>query len=379
MVFGLVHRSGDTGLSRSELTTRTGLNRSTIATLVAELVDLGLVAESGPSSRGGVGRPSPIVTTTDHALGIAVNPEIDVISLAVVGLGGRVLDRVRVPTPGGADPESVVRLTASAIHDLWQPFSAEHRFVGVGVAVPGLVRARDGLVRLAPHLGWTDEPYTRDLADALDRPVMAANDASLGVLAESTFGAGRGIRDLVYLNGGASGIGGGVIAGGVPLAGAGYAGELGHTLVNTAGARCHCGAIGCLETEVSRMPLLELTGLGPDRSDDLGAALAASTALPVRTEIRRQLDHLAVALRNAVNTLNPELIVLGGFLADLYDADEAHLHEVLGAQALGAAYENLHIVPAELGSRILLVGAAELVFGGVIGDPSSIATATRFP
>jgi predicted NBD/HSP70 family sugar kinase len=372
-VLRLVHRSGAGGRSRSELTALTGLNRSTIAALVGELDTLGLVAESEPTSRSGAGRPSPIVTTTDRVLAIAVNPEIDAITLAVVALGGRVLDRMRVPTPEGGTAREVVAVTAPAIERMWDGVTGDHRLIGVGVAVPGLVRATDGLVRLAPHLRWIDEPFTALLADACGHPVTSANDATLGVLAESTFGAGRGIGDLVYLNGGASGIGGGIIAGGVPLTGAGYAGELGHTLVNSAGIRCHCGAIGCLETEVRREPLLALTGLRDDEADRLGQALASSTDPVVTAEVDRQLGYLAVALRNAINTLNPEQIVLGGFLAALDEVAPERLEELVAAQALAAAREGVRIVPAELGRDILMVGAAELAFSGILADPASAA------
>jgi predicted NBD/HSP70 family sugar kinase len=372
-VLRLVHRSGAGGRSRSELTALTGLNRSTIAALVGELDTLGLVAESEPTSRSGAGRPSPIVTTTDRVLAIAVNPEIDAITLAVVALGGRVLDRMRVPTPEGGTAREVVAVTAPAIERMWDGVTGDRRLIGVGVAVPGLVRATDGLVRLAPHLRWIDEPFTALLADACGHPVTSANDATLGVLAESTFGAGRGIGDLVYLNGGASGIGGGIIAGGVPLTGAGYAGELGHTLVNSSGIRCHCGAIGCLETEVRRESLLALTGLRDDEADRLGQALAASTDPAVIAEVDRQLGYLAVALRNAINTLNPEQIVLGGFLAALDEVAPERLDELVAGQALKAAREGVRIVPAELGRDILMVGAAELAFSGILADPASAA------
>lgn len=372
-VLRLVHRSGAGGRSRSELTALTGLNRSTIAALVGELDAIGLVAESEPTSRSGAGRPSPIVTTTDRVLAIAVNPEIDAITLAVVALGGRVLDRMRVPTPADGTAREVVAVTAPAIRQLWDSVTGDHRLAGVGVAVPGLVRATDGLVRLAPHLRWVDEPFTALLADACGHPVTSANDATLGVLAESTFGAGRGIRDLVYLNGGASGIGGGIIAGGVPLTGAGYAGELGHTLVNSGGVRCHCGAVGCLETEVRREPLLALTGLRDDEAHRLGQALAASGDPAVTFEVDRQLGYLAVALRNAINTLNPEQIVLGGFLAALDEFAPERLEELVAGQALAAAREGVRIVPAELGRDILMVGAAELAFSGILADPASAA------
>ncbi|PJJ71081.1 putative NBD/HSP70 family sugar kinase [Diaminobutyricimonas aerilata] len=371
-VLRLVHRNRTSGRSRSELTALTGLNRSTIAALVGELASLGLVAESEPESRTRVGRPSPVVTTTDTVLGIAVNPEIDAISVAVVGLGARVLARTRVPASATTSAQDAVALTATAIERIWRPFAAQHRNIGVGVAVPGLVRADDGLVRLAPHFGWVDEPFTALLSERIGLPVAAANDATLGVLAESTFGAGRGEPDVVYLNGGASGIGGGIISGGAPLLGAaGYAGELGHTLVNSAGIRCHCGASGCLETEVRRAPLLELTGLTDAEAGDLEGALAASDDPAVRAEVERQLDALAVALRNAVNTLNPRLIVLGGFLSALYAVAPEQLDDQLARQPLAAAREGVRIARAELGGDILSIGAAELAFAGVLGDPAA--------
>jgi predicted NBD/HSP70 family sugar kinase len=371
-ILRLVHRSGMEGRSRSELTTLTGLNRSTIAALVGELAARGLVAESEPVARSRVGRPSPIVTATRRAVALAVNPEIDAVQLALVGLGGRVLARHRVAASAELTVPDAVELTASAARTLLAGLEPEQHLVGVGIAIPGLVREDDGLVRLAPHFGWVDEPFTALLSSALDLPASAANDATLGVLAEGTFGAGRGIADLVYLNGGASGIGAGIVTGGRPLTGAaGYAGELGHTLVNSSGVACHCGATGCLETEVRRAPLLELLGLGDDESDGLEAALLDSTSEDVRLEVERQLGYLGIAVRNAVNALNPRRIVLGGFLAALYAVAPEQLERSVAAQPLAASRESVRIVRAELGSDILMVGAAELAFAGLLADPAT--------
>lgn len=371
-VLRLVHRSGADGRSRSELTAVTGLNRSTIAALVGELVGLGLVGESDPGPSSRVGRPSPIVSTTQKAVALAINPEIDAIHLATVGMGGRVIARQRIAVDAQISVTRAVEFAANVSRSLIAGLSPAQRVIGVGVAVPGLVRSEDGLIRLAPHFGWIDEPFTAMLSSALDLPASASNDASLGVLAESAFGAGRGIGDLVYLNGGAGGVGGGIVAGGVPLTGAaGYAGELGHTLVNSVGIRCDCGAIGCLETEVRRSPLLELVGLDAVDSDLLEQALVASTSDAVRAEIERQLGFLAIGIRNAVNTLNPERVVLGGFLAALHAAAPELLVQSLATQPLQAIGESVRIVPAELGNDILMVGAAELAFAGLLADPTS--------
>ena len=368
-VLTLVHRSQ--GISRSQLTRVTGLNRSTVAALVGELVERRLVLEVDADVQGQVGRPSPIVKPGPLAVAIAINPEIDAITIAVVGLGGNVITRVRHTTAQEPTAREAVAICAAVIEGLRGELEG-HRVVGIGLAVPGLVRSLDGVVRLAPHLGWLDEPVAAMLAEATGYTVVAGNDARLGTLAESTFGAGRDLSDFIYLNGGASGIGGGVIAGAQALTGAaGYAGEFGHTLVNSQGIVCHCGGVGCLETEVTRSALLALVGLTDADSDELESALIASESADVRAEVHRQLDFLAVALRNAINTLNPQTILLGGFLGSLYAVAPAHLNALVAHQPLRASREGVTIGRAALGSNLLMIGAAELAFDVVLDDPAA--------
>ena len=372
-VLGLVHREGP--LARSALTQATGLNRSTIGALVGELAELGLVQEREPESSNRVGRPSPVVVPASRVVAIAVNPEVDAVTVAIVGLDATVRRRVRYPTDHVPTAAEAVQAVSAVIQRLRPHLAAASRVVGIGVAVPGLVREQDGVVRLAPHLEWTEEPFAAELAAATGYQVLAANDASLGANAERLFGAGRGATDLVYLNGGASGIGAGVIVGGLPLTGiSGYAGELGHTLVNSAGIRCHCGAIGCLETEVSQRALLAVLGLESADPDELDRALAASVGAGdagVVAEVERQLGFLATALRTATNVFDPQLIVLGGFLGALHALDPARLPRLVAEQALAASAERLSIVRAELGSDILMVGAAELAFAPLLASPAS--------
>ncbi|ROP45205.1 MULTISPECIES: ROK family protein [unclassified Rathayibacter] len=366
----LVHRGGPR--SRSQLTRLTGLNRSTIAALVGELVELGVVHELQPETLNQVGRPSPIVETDPRVVAIAVNPEIDAVTVAIVGLDAEVRRRIR-RTAAVPSAEAAAALAAGAIAELVAELPVDARTVGIGVAVPGLVRDADGLVRVGPHLGWTDEPFSRMLAEATGLPVLSANDANLGALAESVLGAGRDVSHLVYLNGGASGVGAGVIVGGTPLHGIdGYAGEIGHTLVNSAGVDCHCGAVGCLETEVGRAELLRVLGLdeSADVSERLEEALAASSDPAVRAEVERQLGHLAVALRNVVNIFNPQLVVLGGFLGALVGVAPGFLEERLGRGGpFRVALDSVRIARTELGADLLMLGAAELAFERLLADP----------
>jgi predicted NBD/HSP70 family sugar kinase/biotin operon repressor len=377
-VLQIVHETGPA--SRSELTRETGLNRSTIAALVGELQELGLVVESEPPGTNRVGRPSPIVSADPRVVVFAVNPEIDAVTVGLVGLDGVVQERIRRDTDGIPTAAQAADLAGAIIAELRADLRAtrpDARVLGIGVAVPGLVRFDGGLVRLAPHLGWVDEPFAALLAEATGLPALAANDASLAAVAEGRFGSGRDVDDLVYLNGGASGVGGGVLIGRRPFGGAeGYGGELGHTLVDSGGELCHCGAVGCLETEVGQDALLEVTGLPRARADELGDVLAAALEAgdpAVTAEVERQIDNLAVALRNVVNIFNPSLVVLGGFLGSLHAADPDRILARATAQALPGAREALRIRRAALGPDRLMIGAAELAFARVLVDPSGVA------
>lgn len=370
-VLRMVHRS--TGISRSQLTQASGLNRSTISALVGELTERRLVVEREPPASNRVGRPSPVVTADPRIVAFAVNPEIDAVTIGLVGLDGTVHRRIRHETDRIPTAHESAAIAADAISGLRDGLPEGFVTTGIGVAMPGLVRRGDGLVRLAPHLGWVDEPFTDLLHDATGLSVAAANDAALGAIAESTFGAGRGVGTMLFFNGGASGVGGGAIIDGTPLGGdGGYAGEFGHTLVNSNGVVCHCGAIGCLETEVGQAELLHAFGRARGDDDDLDALLASSTDPRVQAEVERQVGFLATALRNAINVFNPQVVVLGGFLGALHGRAGAEIQRLATERALPGPREAVRIRRAELGSRRLMIGAAELAFAGVLADPASL-------
>ncbi len=374
-VLALVHR--ERGVTRADLTRALGLNRSTIGDLVAALVDAGWVDERDDAPRHGVGRPSPRVLPRPDKLVVAVNPELEAIDVALVSLGGTIVARERVVVDAAPSIAETVEVTTATVARL----AAGHpgsRLVAAGVAVPGLVRRRDGFVRLAPHLDWREEPMAAPLADALGVPTSAANDAHLGCRAELAFGAGLGARTLLYINGGPSGIGGGIAVNGALVEGRdGYAGELGHLGVDPHGPVCACGARGCLDAVVTRAELASVVGLEHPDDDELDAAVrAAAGSATVDAALTALVDHhlaaLAIALRGAVNLLNPERIVLGGHLAALWAAASEPQRETVLADALRASAEGVRIEPAALGSQRLLVGAAELAWEVPLSDPLSV-------
>ncbi|MGV0108681.1 ROK family protein [Arthrobacter sp. CP30] len=364
-ILTMVHRHGP--LSRSELTRRTGFNRSTVGALVLALTGKNLVRETEPTG-GRVGRPSPIVEANPGIAVLAVNPDIDALTVGVVGLGGRVHARVRRETDTLPTLDDTVRLTGEIVADLEPVLTGLDRLLGVGIALPGLVNAGTGRVLVAPHLGWRDTDLTGPFGSALALPAVAANDASLGSLAESIFGAALGVADAVYLNGSASGIGGGIVTGGAQLVGSrGYGGELGHTLVSPGGSPCHCGRSGCLDAEVRLERLLEAAEADGGGIEALERLLSGDPGKEVLAEAERQVGLLAVALVDFVNIFDPELIVLGGFLGSLVGFAGARLEDAVNEASLAGRVD---VRRAALGPELLLVGAAELAFQPLLASPA---------
>jgi len=369
-ILDLVHHGR--ALSRAELTALTGLNRSTIAALVAELESTGLLREGEPLASSRVGRPSPGVQPDLRPVVIAVNPEVDAVTAAVVGLGARVERRIRRPVDSIPDPDAAVAIIAAVVAELIAASPRDRRVAAIGLAIPGLVRASDGTVRWAPHLGWREVPFAQQVQDAVGLPVLADNDASLGALAEHLFGAGRGVDDLIYLSGGASGIGGGAVVRGEPLTGrSGYAGEFGQNRPGVDDPEDRVTARGTLEDEVSRTRLLGLLGLDSADEPQVAAGIAVSTDPRVAEELGRQQRILAAALANAINVFNPELVVLGGYLATHLGWNPPTLADAVRDTTVPAAWEGVQIVPTTLGEDRLLIGAAELAFRPLLRDPAS--------
>ena len=370
-----VHVSGPT--SRAALTRETGLNRSTIGDLCGELEALGLVREDVGVLRGRSGRPSHVVEPRSDNAVIAVDLGVDRISVAVVGLGGEVLERrVRRHHIGEHDVEHVVESLAQMVTELLG-VREDLRCHGMGVSVPGAVRDRDGLVRFAPNLGWVDEPFTQLLSERLGAgiPVVTGNDANLGALAEHVRGAAVGRSEVAYLSG-SVGIGGGFLVNAQPMSGAsGYAGEIGHMLVDSNGPACRCGNIGCWEMKIGENQILtqsgRLPGGGPAAVAEVIAAAAAGEQRATAV-LDTVAEWVGVGLRGLINIFNPQVVVLGGSLAQVWEAEADQINAVLDRTRLVSPHGEVTIRAAALGQDSPLMGAAELAFAPLLADPQAV-------
>jgi predicted NBD/HSP70 family sugar kinase len=372
-----LHLSGPR--SRSELTATTGLNRSTIADLIGELTALGLAEEGPAAATPGPGRPSPLVRARPQgAVVLAVEVSVDSVAVATAGLGGLVYNQVRVPRPRRRfSPQETVRDVAKLAQPLLVSLPADHVLTGVGTAVVGVTRRSDGFVHLAPNLGWCNVPLGAMLATELGlaAPVLVANEADLGALAEHRRGVGVGVGHLIYVSGEA-GIGTGIIYDGKPMPGsAGYAGEAGHTLINPNGHRCGCGALGCWEAEAGEAALARRAGIPATGLGVLDTVLARARAGDERTltAIADVGRWLGLGIGNLVNVFNPELVVLGGLYHALFPYLEVAVTEGARTRAMDAPGGVARIASSGLGADALLIGAAELALSDVVADPARTA------
>jgi predicted NBD/HSP70 family sugar kinase len=370
--------------SRSDLVAYTGLNRSTVGVLVSELSEVGLVAEEAGSA-GQVGRPSLVVQpATDSAVVVAFDVRVERTVVALVGLGGEViLRKEQRHRRANFTPETAVRNVVSLVVGALGKAPKNAAWVGVGVAVPGVVDHAEGRVRLAPNLGWVDVPLGEMIRDALIErfgfapPVTVGNDADLGAIAEHARGVGIYSAHLIYVSG-EVGIGGGIIIDGRPMRGAGgYGGEIGHMAVDPSGIMCRCGSQGCWETLIGRDAIVANAGLGGEQVEVADVIAAASAGNKnAQAAIEKAGEWLGIGLANLVNLFNPEVIVLGGHLRLLFPMVSGTVFRRIHG-ALPATREQVRVEVPGLNGDSSLLGAAEVAFEPLLTDP--IAMLSRAP
>ncbi len=370
-------------ISRAELSKRTGLNRSTVSSIVAELIENRLVRET-ELQKDKVGRPG-MSLELDPQGGCAVGLEIgvDFVSVLLTNFVAQPLWRAReISDP--TRPESDILTTAERmIRDaLKKAEEYQLRPLGIGVGVPGLVDREAGVLIYAPNLHWHDVPLRTRWTSRFGLPVFVENEAKAAALGEYYFGAARQVKDFIYLSAGV-GLGGGIMLDGKLLRGSsGFAGEVGHMSLDPQGERCACGRRGCWETLVSpravvrRVRELAAEKFGGRLQADLSklnfsqVVQAAQGGDKLATDSLRTAAHwLAVGIGDLVNVFNPRLVVLGGMLALPKDQLIPWVEQELAEQALKQPGQMVKIVPSAHNSEACVVGAVALVLDDLLKEP----------
>ena len=263
--------------TRADLASRTGLTKASVSSLVSELVDVGLVAESGATRDGERGRPGVglELSTRRGVVGLEIN--VDYISAGLLDLCGTLrIHRTLESGNRGQSPEAVMALLAGLVSDVAAEASAAGmEILGGGLAVPGLVDSASGTVTSAPNLHWRGVALQLDglLPDAPFGTVLH-NEANCAALGELWYGHGLDFHDYLFVSG-EVGVGGGLVIGSELFAGPqGQAGEVGHMVVEPSGPACSCGGHGCLETYAGQEAIFSEAGIPPGSASARLASLA---------------------------------------------------------------------------------------------------------
>ena len=366
-VIDLLRRHGTA--SRADIARWTGLSRSTVSSLVAELEASGLIVERAEEPRrpGANGGRPPVLLALEPAAGIALGVDFGHTHLrvAVADLSSRILaERHQALDVDRAAAEALDAAAALIDEVLDEARLERERVVAVGMGLPGPIDAVTGVVGSSVILpGWAGLRPAAELERRVGLDVEVDNDANLGALAEVAFGGSRGVADLVYLKV-ASGIGAGIVVGGRLQRGStGVAGELGHVPADPSGRVCRCGNRGCLETVAAAPALLELLRASHGRDLTVRDLVELATAGDVGA--RRVLADAGRAIGRAlavlVNCLNPERIVLGGELSTAGESLLEGVRESLQRFALPSAVAAVRVEIGALGDRAGVLGALSLV------------------
>lgn len=361
--------------SRATIALETGLNKSTVSSLVTELIELELLSERGAERRGLVGRPGLVVELAPHgavALGLEVG--VDYLAVHASDLSGA--DRHRHLEPGdnrGRPTTEVLDRLGALARDALADLRAQGLHpAGATVAVPGLVDIASGELIVAPNLHWEDVPVAEMLRDRLGEPlaVSADNEANLSALAERWEGAGRDMADFLHVSG-EVGVGAGIVLGGELFRGRrGFGGEVGHMTVDPRGEPCQCGSRGCLETKVGLDKLVAAAD-ARDATDLIDRARAGdATVLDALHEGGRWLG---IGAADVANLLDLQAVVLGGYFGTLAEWLVEGVAAELRLRVLGPRWAVPRVIASALGPEAAVRGAAALVLRAVLADPASAA------
>lgn len=367
-------------LSRADIAVRSKLTKASVSSLVADLLETGLVIEVGVHRDGERGRPSVGLVLNPARCVIGMEINVDYISAGLVDLSGKLLDqRIIARANHAASPEQVVDALGELSAEVQQAATAQGLdILGGALAVPGLVDEDEFMVLQAPNLGWKNQVL--DATKLLPEPktrVRLFNEANASALAQLQLMV-PGQRDFLFVSG-EVGIGGGVVIDAQLFAGPqGHAGELGHVVIQPGGKPCSCGGRGCLETVAGQEAILAAaesaeSAHGLSRQQRIGTlyrALETGEEKALRAVVEAGTA-VGIAVASTLRLFSISTVVFGGHFAALEQWLLPAVREALQAHAPSIASEAT-LACSPLGQTGALVGAARSVVGDLLEAPHQL-------
>ena len=361
------------GIARAELARQLGLSRSAITTIINDLMETGTIRESAKKT-GTSGRPRTLLEITPEAGFVAgIDMGAKHLRIAISNFRAQVLSEKEIPFDISKDPNLCIQQADELLKELLTEAGLKlTQLEAIGFGVPGPISSDVGMVIAPPIMpGWDQFPIRKTLEDMWGLPVSVNNDAELGALGEWAYGAGRDASDLAYIKVG-TGIGAGLLIDGRIYRGStGSAGEIGHLTINIEGPLCTCGNRGCLEAlsggdaiarqareAVKKKTYTRLANIPLDEVSAKSVARAAQRGDLISQKIMEKAgENLGIALAGLVNIFNPDMIVVGGGVAQIGDLFLEPIRKTVKERSTPAATTNVRITAALLGKRSSSTGA----------------------
>ena len=390
LVLRFIHNEAP--VSRSQIAQATGLNKSTVSSLVGDLLERQLVYETGINSVG-TGRPATLLEINPKAGGIiGIELGVDFIAVVLADIKANILWRQFVTIDPNDVQEyniaKILELTDKAI-DICKDQSLY--LLGIGLSAPGTVDLKQGVLVFAPNLQWRNVPFRKIFLEHTGLNVYVENDANAAAIAEHLFGVARKCKDFIFVVD-SIGIGGGLFLNGNLYRGKdGFAGEIGHSPIVAEPYQnpCHCGKLGCWETYANQYSLIQRVQKRlDDKHDSIIPTLMVEQNSPLSISIikhaadetdREALEALAetgVALglgfASLIDVFNPEKIILGGLLSSAGKYLLPSIKETTTKQALSDVSPKAEILLSSFETDAILIGAISVVVDDILSNPTSV-------
>jgi len=360
------HLCANPGLSRADLAGAVQLTKSTVSMLVRELIDEGWLLEREVVATGDLGRrPTPLFIDPARLVLVGAEVGIQGVRAVATSLTGDVLAHTRSGYGAARSAKACMSVLAAAMLKVCRSLDdRRQRVIGVGAGLPGGVDEASGVLRFAPNLHWRDVPVGKLLAEKLAGtalegvPLFLQNEADVAAIGEMEFNPAEADDPLLYLSVN-QGVGAGVIVGDRLLMGRrGFAGEVGHMVLQVGGPACSCGRRGCAEALIGPRAMLP-AGPVDDPLAEVQRRLSAGDAETLRA-VKKAGTYLGVLLQNLAAAYDPGCIVLGGAAIELGDAFLQPALRTLNEQIEAASLSPPPVRISRFGTDAVAVGAAAL-------------------
>ena len=384
------HLRTNAPISRAALAETTGLNKTTVSSLVNELIGRQFVQEIGLASPSS-GRPA-ILLKLNPTAGFIVSCEIGTFFILVIctDFSPKVIWRHQEPFDLELGQHAIIeRMLAILNQAIEAGCCAGGPLLGITIGIPGLVDQSTGTLLFAPNLGWKDLPIRAILQESFKVPLFVDNEGNIAALGEHYFGAAEGYDEVLYISAGV-GLGGGIVHNGHVFSGVtGVGAEFGHMTLDPDGEICKCGNQGCWETQVSQQALFRHVwrriGQGEiSRLSEMTGGRREALTVPLVVEAARAGDavalaaleiigrHLGIGIASLVNALNPELVVFGGILSLAGEFLMPVIEKEVEQRTLKWNRGAMRLVLAKHGSDACVMGGVATVYQAILAQPDIV-------